>query len=98
VLITFTQGYNPENTESINSTWKSTQNALKKFKRFLRKTGMTEYVMCLEAFESGACHGHITVIFEEKKEAYRHIGKDKKITYRITDIDLIYKFTAVRFK
>jgi hypothetical protein len=90
-LITFTQGYNPENAESINGTWEKTKNALIKFKRYLRKYGMTEYVMCLEAFESGACHGHITVIFNEKKEAFKYVGKDKKITYRFSDIDLIYR-------
>lgn len=90
-LITMTQGYNPLSAKSVDDTWISTKTAMKKFKRYLRKYGMIEYAMCLEAFETGACHGHITVIFSEKKEAFRHIGKEGKETYRFTDLDIIYK-------
>jgi hypothetical protein len=64
---------------------------MKKFKRYLRKYGMIEYAMCLEAFETGACHGHITVIFGEKREAFQYIGKDGKETYRFCDIDMVCK-------
>jgi hypothetical protein len=93
-MITFTQGYNVTSEKSINDTWPSTQYALIKFKKYLRKIGMKEYVMCLESFESGACHGHITVIFKEEKEAFRYVGKDGKITYRLSDIDLIYRIKS----
>jgi uncharacterized protein YkuJ len=93
-LITLTQGYNPLSEKSINDTWTSTKSALKKFKRYLRKVGMIEYAMCLEAFETGACHGHITVIFDEKKETFKHIRKDGKETYRFCDIDMIYKIKS----
>jgi hypothetical protein len=87
LFITLTQQYNKENIESIEKTWYNMKSALKKFKAKLRKTGMIDFVMTLEAHEAGGCHAHMIAIFKEKIKI--HATKENK--YRVNDIELVYK-------
>jgi hypothetical protein len=87
LFITLTQKYEKKEIEKISRTWYDTKLALRKFKTKLRKLGMKNYVMTLEAHEAGGCHAHMIAIFDEKIRI--HATKENK--YRINDIELLYK-------
>jgi hypothetical protein len=87
LFITLTQKYDTKSSEAIDRTWINTRPALKKFKVKLRKMGMKNYAMTLEAHENGGCHAHMIAIFE--KTIKMHATKGDK--YRVNDIELIYK-------
>jgi hypothetical protein len=87
LFITLTQRYNTNLTDEIDRTWTNTRLALKKFKTKLRKMGMKDYAMTLEAHENGGCHAHMIAIFDRQIKAHATRG-DK---YRVNDIELIYK-------
>jgi hypothetical protein len=87
LFITLTQKYDTDSIESITQTWTRTRPALRKFKDRLRKMGMINYIMTLEAHESGGCHAHMIAIFKKKMKI--HATKENK--YRLNDIEVIYK-------
>jgi hypothetical protein len=87
MFITLTQRYDTNSIDGINKTWLKTKPALRKFKAKLRKMGMINYAMTLEAHENGGCHAHMIAIF--KKAIKMHATKGDK--YRINDIEIIYK-------
>jgi hypothetical protein len=87
LFITLTQKYDIQSTESIAQTWTKTRPALRKFKDRLRKMGMTDYAMTLEAHENGGCHAHMIAIF--RKEIKMHATRGDK--YRVNDVEIIYK-------
>jgi hypothetical protein len=87
LFITLTQKYDTTSTEAIDKTWINMRQALKKFKMKLRKMGMKNYAMTLEAHENGGCHAHMIAIFD--KEMKMHATKGDK--YRVNDIEIIYK-------
>jgi hypothetical protein len=87
LFITLTQKYDTQSIESIAQTWVKTRPALRKFKDRLRKMGMINYTMTLEAHENGGCHAHMIAIF--KKAIKMHATKEKK--YRLNDIGIMYK-------
>jgi hypothetical protein len=87
LFITLTQRYNIKSVEEIDRTWTNTRHALKKFKMRLRKMGMKNYAMTLEAHENGGCHAHMIAIFGNQIKM--HATKGDK--YRVNDIEIIYK-------
>jgi hypothetical protein len=87
LFITLTQRYNNFNVELIDRTWINTKQGIKKFKSRLRKLGMIDYVMTIEAHEKGGCHAHMIAIFD--KQIKMHATKGDK--YRVNDIELVYK-------
>jgi hypothetical protein len=87
LFVTLTQRYNTNSTDEINKTWINTRPALIKFKAGLRKLGMIDYAMTLEAHENGGCHAHMIAIFD--KTIKMHATKGDK--YSVNDIELLYK-------
>jgi hypothetical protein len=87
LFITLTQRYNTNSTDEIDRTWINTKPALLKFKVRLRKLGMTDYAMTLEAHENGGCHAHMIAIFNNQIKM--HATKGDK--YRVNDIELVYR-------
>jgi hypothetical protein len=87
LFITLTQRYNTNSTDEIDRTWLNTRPALLKFKVRLRKLGMTDYTMTLEAHENGGCHAHMIAIFDRQIK----IHATRKKEYRVNDIELVYK-------
>jgi hypothetical protein len=100
LFITLTQQYNIQNAEDIEKTWTNAKVALKKFKTKMRRMGMSEYVMTLEAHKNGGCHAHMVALFgdraigvhkcpvKRRKQKYRH---GKECVYRLNDIGLLAK-------
>jgi hypothetical protein len=87
LFITLTQKYEKEEIEKIGKTWYNTKLALRKFKTKLRKLGMKNYVMTIEAHEAGGCHAHMIAIFNDRIKI--HATKENR--YRMNDIELLYK-------
>jgi hypothetical protein len=87
LFITLTQKYDTGSIEAIEETWIKTRPALRKFKVKLRKMGMRDYAMTLEAHENGGCHVHMIAIFSESVKI--HATKGDK--YRVNNIELLYK-------
>jgi hypothetical protein len=100
LFITLTQKYNPEDEESVKRTWTNMREASKRFKTKMRKMGMKEYVMTLEAHANGGCHAHMIAMFgnrgigihkcpvKKMKMKYRN---GKEYVYRLNDTELLYK-------
>jgi hypothetical protein len=87
LFLTLTQRYDTNSAEMIDKTWTNTRPALRKFKIKLRKMGMINYAMTLEAHENGGCHAHMIAIFD--KTIKMHATRGDK--YRVNNIELIYK-------
>jgi hypothetical protein len=98
LFITLTQRYNPYDARSVAKTWDNLREASKRFKAKMRRLGMTEYVMTLEAHVSGGCHAHMLALMgdrgigihkcpvKKRKQKYRH---GKEYIYRLNDIGLL---------
>jgi hypothetical protein len=87
LFITLTQRYDTRLIEEIDKTWINARPAIMKFKAKLRKLGMIDYAMTLEAHEAGGCHAHMIAIFNKQIKAHATKGRE----YRINDIELVYK-------
>jgi hypothetical protein len=100
LFITLTQRYDTRDEASIEKTWTNAKAALKKFKVRIRRMGMTDYAMTLEAHANGGCHAHMIAMFGDRgigihkclvkkwKRKYRH---GKEYVYRLNDTGLLGK-------
>jgi hypothetical protein len=100
LFITLTQRYDTRDESSIEKTWTNAKAALKKFKMRMRRMGMTEYAMTLEAHANGGCHAHMIAMFGDRgfgihkclvrKRKWKH-RHGKEYVYRLNDTGLLGK-------
>jgi hypothetical protein len=87
-FITCTDQYEISSADSIHQSWLAVRNALPEFCKSVRRLGVTDYIVGVEAFRGGGCHAHIMLIFNRQHKMYETVDEDGRIIYRLEDIAL----------
>lgn len=95
LFITNTLRYDPRDPADIDRVWTEGYEAIERYVRKLRKLGVVDYCLALEAFEGSGFHIHLVVILDRTVSMLKHIStkkKRRKLTYRLTNLELLLSF------